>query len=64
MKLLRALAGVAFAAQAAALAIGGKQMLVDRESNGLQSIVSQAHRWPSILIGFVAMLMVRKGYMG
>ena len=40
MKLLRALAALLLAAQAAALSIGGKQMHVERESDGLQDIVS------------------------
>jgi hypothetical protein len=40
MKLLSALTSLALAAQAAAIAIGGKHMNVDRDSNGLQSIVS------------------------
>ena len=40
MKLLRALVVAALAAQAAALSIGGKQMVVERESDGLQDIVS------------------------
>ncbi len=39
MRLLGALAVGIFAAQAAALAIGGKQMHVERESDGLQDIV-------------------------
>lgn len=39
MKLLRALTGIAFVAQATALVIGGKSMHVDRDSTGLQSIV-------------------------
>lgn len=39
MRLLRALATAAFAAHAAALVIGGKQMQVERESDGLQNIV-------------------------
>lgn len=42
MKLLRAIVTAAFAAQAAALAIGGKQMHVERESDGLQDIVSRS----------------------
>lgn len=40
MKLLRALTVAALATQTAALAIGGKQMLVERDSDGLQNIVS------------------------
>lgn len=40
MKLLRALTVAALAAQAAALYIGGRQMIVERESDGLQDIVS------------------------
>jgi hypothetical protein len=40
MKLLRALAIAALAAQAAALAIGGRPMIVERDSDGLQDIVS------------------------
>jgi hypothetical protein len=39
MKVSRALTLVALAAQAAALSIGGKQMVVERESDGLQNIV-------------------------
>lgn len=41
MRFLRALAvGYAFAAQIAALSVGGKKMIVERDSNGLQNIVS------------------------
>jgi hypothetical protein len=40
MKLLRALTVAALAVQAAALSIGGKQMFVERGSDGLQNIVS------------------------
>lgn len=40
MKLLRALAIAALAAHAAALAIGGRPMIVERDSDGLQDIVS------------------------
>jgi hypothetical protein len=40
MKLLRTLLVAALAAQAAALSVGGKQMVVERESDGLQNIVS------------------------
>jgi hypothetical protein len=40
MKLPRALTALLLAAQAAALSIGGKQMHVERESDGLQDIVS------------------------
>jgi hypothetical protein len=40
MKLLRHLAIATLAAQAAALSIGGRQMVVERESDGLQDIVS------------------------
>lgn len=40
MKLLRAFAIAAFAAQAAALAIGGQRITVERDSDGLQDIVS------------------------
>jgi hypothetical protein len=39
MKLSRALTILGLAAQAVALAIGGKQMIVERESDGLQNIV-------------------------
>jgi hypothetical protein len=39
MRFLRAITLVGLAAQAVALAIGGKQMLVERESDGLQDIV-------------------------
>ena len=39
MKLLRALTVAALAVQAAALSIGGKQMSVERDSDGLQNIV-------------------------
>jgi hypothetical protein len=40
MKFLQALAAATLAAQAAALSIGGKQMHVERGSDGLQDIVS------------------------
>jgi hypothetical protein len=40
MTLLRALTLAAFASQAVALAIGGRQLVVERESDGLQDIVS------------------------
>jgi hypothetical protein len=40
MKLLRALTIAALAVEAAALAIGGKQMTVERDSDGLQDIVT------------------------
>jgi hypothetical protein len=40
MKLLRIITLTALAAQAAALAIGGKEMIVERDSDGLQNIVS------------------------
>ncbi|PVH82092.1 glycoside hydrolase family 35 protein [Cadophora sp. DSE1049] len=40
MKLLRAITAFAFAAQAAALSIGGKHMKVERDSDGLQDIVT------------------------
>jgi hypothetical protein len=40
MKLLRPLAIATLAAQAVALSIGGRQMVVERESDGLQNIVS------------------------
>lgn len=40
MKVLRAITAFAFAAQAAALSIGGKHMTVERDSDGLQDIVS------------------------
>lgn len=40
MKLLRAITVFAFAAQAAALSIGGKNMKIERDSDGLQDIVS------------------------
>jgi hypothetical protein len=39
MRFLRAVIVFALAAQAAALSIGGKQMQVERESDGLQNIV-------------------------
>ena len=39
MRFLRAVTVFALAAQAAALSIGGKQMNVERESDGLQNIV-------------------------
>jgi hypothetical protein len=39
MRFLRAVTVFALAAQAAALSIGGKQMQVERESDGLQNIV-------------------------
>ena len=40
MKLLRALAIAVFTVQAAALAIGQQHMIVERDSDGLQNIVS------------------------
>lgn len=40
MKLLNALASVSLAAQAVALSIGGRQIVIERESVGLQDIVS------------------------
>ncbi|KAL2070750.1 hypothetical protein VTL71DRAFT_13776 [Oculimacula yallundae] len=40
MKLLRAITALAFASQAAALSIGGKHMKVERDSHGLQDIVT------------------------
>lgn len=40
MKLFRALTVAALAAQAAALSIGGKNMIVERDSDGLQDLVS------------------------
>lgn len=40
MKILRTITAFAFAAQAAALSIGGKHMTVERDSDGLQDIVS------------------------
>jgi hypothetical protein len=40
MKLLRALTIAALAAQAAALTIGGRHMVVERDNDGLQDIVS------------------------
>jgi hypothetical protein len=43
MKLLRALTIAGLAAQAAALTIGGKHMKVERESDGLQDLVSYCH---------------------
>lgn len=42
MKLLNALAGLALAAQAAAISIGGRQIVIDRDNVGLQDIVSVA----------------------
>jgi len=42
MKLLRALTVAALAAQTAALSIGGKNMIVERGSDGLQSLVSSS----------------------
>jgi hypothetical protein len=39
MRFLRAVTVFALAAQAAALSIGGKQIQVERESDGLQNIV-------------------------
>lgn len=48
MKLLRALTIAALAVEAAALAIGGKQMTVERDSDGLQNIVATPfHKSPS-----------------
>lgn len=40
MKFLRALSVAALAAQAAALSIGGRNMKIERESDGLQDLVS------------------------
>lgn len=40
MKLFRAIGVAALAVQAAALSIGGKNMKVERDSDGLQDIVS------------------------
>ena len=40
MKFPRALTIAAFAAQTAALAIGGQQITIERDSDGLQDIVS------------------------
>jgi hypothetical protein len=40
MKFLRALAIAALAAQASALTIGGQQITIERDSDGLQDIVS------------------------
>jgi len=40
MKLLRALSVAALAAQAAALTIGGRQMKIERDSDGRQDLVS------------------------
>jgi len=40
MKLQNVLAVLALAAEAVALSIGGKQMHVERDSDGLQNIVS------------------------
>jgi hypothetical protein len=50
MRFLRAVTVFALAAQAAALSIGGKQMQVERESDGLQNIVDTPNmqRWPLI----------------
>jgi hypothetical protein len=48
MKLLRALTIAALAVEAAALAIGGKQMTVERDSDGLQDIVTNPLFFESI----------------
>jgi hypothetical protein len=48
MKLLRALTIAALAVEAAALAIGGKQMTVERDSDGLQDIVTTPFFFESI----------------
>lgn len=45
MRFLRLLTAVSVAANAAALAIGGKQMHVERESDGLQDTVSLVLCW-------------------
>lgn len=42
MMFLRGLTCIALAAQAAALSIGGRQMHIERDSDGLQDIVSSA----------------------
>jgi hypothetical protein len=55
MKLLRALTVFALAAQGAAMAIGGKQMHVERES-GLQDIVRFSETSTSPLAVLIAYL--------
>jgi len=45
MKLLRALLVLALAMEAAALSLGGKQMHVERGSDGLQNTVSCLSPW-------------------
>jgi hypothetical protein len=40
MKLSNALACLAFVARTVSLAVGGKQMVIERDSDGLQDIVS------------------------
>lgn len=42
MRFIQALLAVAFAAQAVALSIGGKHMLIEKDSDGLQDIVSSS----------------------
>lgn len=42
MRVSSALAAIAFAAQALALTIGGRNMIVQRDSDGLQDIVSRS----------------------
>jgi hypothetical protein len=48
MKLLRALTCLALAGEAAALSIGGKQMHVERDSDGLQNIVSYSYLYGNL----------------
>jgi hypothetical protein len=52
MRISRALTIVTLAAQAVALSVGGRQMLIERESDGLQNIVNALQAlnrpgWPS-----------------